>query len=512
MPQRIPVEFQLLADVARAFAESLDLEKTLESILRTLEKHMMLSHGVITLLDAGTEKLHIKSARGISEASQREVRYRVGEGVTGLVVQTGKEIVVPDVSQDPRFLSKTRKRELEPGEKLAFVCVPIKLEGETIGALSVDRKVQIEDDFDMHVHVLNILSTMIAQAVKLSRLVERNRQALVSENMRLQKELKTKYNLHNFIGASDNIIEVYHLVEHVADSSATVLIRGESGTGKDLVANAIHYNSARAKKPFVKVNCTALSENLLESELFGHERGAFTGATERKKGRFEVADGGTLFLDEIGDISPALQVKLLRALQFKEFERVGGHETIKSNVRIVAATNKNLEEEIATGNFREDLYYRINVFPIDVPPLRSRGDDIMLLADFFISKFAEENGKVITQLSLEAAEMLKNNPWTGNVRELENCMERAVLLCHGETILPMHLPTSLQGAEATSVLANPSFDTGATLSVCVENLEKELITKALRKTNGSLRKAAKELGITERVLGYKLKKYEISRN
>jgi Nif-specific regulatory protein len=427
----------------------------------------------------------------------------VGEGVTGLVVQTGKEVVVPDISKDPRFLAKTGQRERSKGQKVAFVCVPIKLEGKTIGAFSVDRKVRPADDFDAHVRLLEILSTMVAQAVKLNKLVESDRRELMTENKRLLSELKTKFNIHNMVGTSSAMLEVYRLIEQVSNSNATVLVRGESGTGKDLVAHAVHYNSLRAEKPFVKINCTALPETLLESELFGHEKGAFTGAVDRKMGRFEVANGGTIFLDEIGDFSMSLQVKLLRVMQFKEFERVGGYETIKANVRVIVATHKNLEEDIKNGLFREDLYYRINVFPIYMPPLRDRKNDVMLLADFFLEKYAKENGKPIDRISTPAIEMLTSYHWPGNVRELENCIERSVLLCDEDVIRSDHLPPSLQMAKKNQM------SDGLTLPEKVGYLEREMIVDALKKTKGCQRHAAVELGLTERILGYKIKKYQI---
>jgi Nif-specific regulatory protein len=305
------------------------------------------------------------------------------------------------------------------------------------------------------------------------------------------------------VGSSSTMQQVYRLIEQVADSNTTVLIRGESGTGKDLVAHAIHYNSPRADKPFLKVNCTALPETLLESELFGHEKGAFTGAIERKLGRFERANGGTIFLDEIGDFPLNLQVKLLRVIQFKEFERLGGYETINANVRIIVATNKNLEEQIEKALFREDLYYRINVFPIYLPPLRERKDDIMLLADYFLEKLAAANSKDIKRISTPAIEMLTRYHWPGNVRELENCIERAVLLCDGDVIRSEHMPPSLQMIKKTAPPSKRS------MAEVVENMERELIVDALKKCGGRQRKAAKELGITERVLGYKIKRYNI---
>lgn len=503
MKVKLSQEVQLLSNIAKAFAEQLDLEQTLMTILKLLDTHLKLKRGTITLLNPETETIHIKVAHGLSQKSKKLGIYKIGEGVTGTVVQTGREIVIPDISRDPRFLHKTGAKRVSNQQKTSFYCVPVKLEKKTIGALSVDKRVTKGDDFGAKLGLLNVIATMIAQAAKLNKLVESNRRELSEENLRLREELKRQFNIDNMVGTSNAMKEIYRLIEQVADSNATVLIRGESGTGKDLVAHAIHYNSTRAGKPFIKVNCTALPETLLESELFGHEKGAFTGATSRKPGRFERANGGTIFLDEIGDFSISLQVKMLRVMQFREFERLGGHETIKANVRIIVATNKNLEEQIKEGLFREDLYYRINVFPIFLPRLRVRKDDIMLLADYFLEKISKENNKYITRISTPAIEMLTCYHWPGNVRELENCIERAVLLCNGDVIRSEHLPPSLQIAKGNNVSAKQ------TLSDIIENTERELIIDALKKCNCRQRNAAKELGITERILGYKIKKYGI---
>ena len=504
MKARLAKEVELLSDISKALAESLDLEKTLTSILKSFDTHLKLRRGTITLLDPDTETINVRLAHGLSKKSQSKASYKVGEGITGLVVQSGKEIIVPDISKDPRFLHKTRSRKQEKGKQIAFFCVPIKLEGKTIGALSVDKQADPKNDFDANVRLLNVIATMVAQAVKLNKLVKSERRQLSEENVRLRRELKNHFNIHNMVGTSNAMKEVYRLIEQVSNSNATVLLRGESGTGKDLVAHAIHYNSLRADKPFVKVNCTALPDTLLESELFGHEKGAFTGASERKLGRFERAHGGTLFLDEIGDFSLNLQVKLLRVIQFKEFERVGGLETIKTNVRIVVATHKNLEEQIKEGFFREDLYYRINVFPIYMPPLRDRKDDIMLLADYFLEKTAAENNKDISRISTPAIEMLTRYHWPGNIRELENCIERAVLLCNDDVIRSEHLPPSLQMIKKDEAVAKRS------LTEIIENKERELIVDALKKFDGKQRKTANELGISERILGYKINKYNIN--
>ena len=324
---------------------------------------------------------------------------------------------------------------------------------------------------------------MIARAVKLRQRSEEEKEKLLEENIRLQNELKDRFQPDNMIGSSQAMQEVFDLIAQVTRSEATVLIRGESGTGKELVAHAIHYNSLRAEKPFIKVNCAALPESVIESELFGHEKGAFTGALATRKGRFEMADGGSIFLDEIGELSAMTQVKLLRVLQEREIERVGGSETIKVNVRIIAATNRNLEEEITRGTFREDLYYRLNVFPVHIPPLRERKTDVMLLADFFIEKYSRKNRKIVKRISSSAIDLVMSYHWPGNVRELENCIERASLLSTDQVIHAYHLPPSLQSAE--------SSDTGlhSTLLQAVENLEIELIKEALKSNRGNMAKA-----------------------
>jgi Nif-specific regulatory protein len=393
-------------------------------------------------------------------------------------------------------------RDLQKAD-IAFLCVPIRAGNEVLGALSVDRLFSEGTDFEEDIRLLTIVASMTAQAVKLQRLVEDERQKLVEEKNRLQADLQRKYNITNIIGNSKAMHQVFAMIAQVARSNATVLIRGESGTGKELVAHAIHYGSPRAKKPFVKINCSAIPETLIESELFGHEKGAFTGAVARKPGKFEQAEGGTIFLDEIGEVNAATQVKLLRILQEKEFERVGGWETIKANVRVIAATNRNLEEAMTEATFREDLYYRLNVFPIYMPPLRERKTDILLLAEHFLEKYARENGKEIRRLTTPAIDMLVRYHWPGNVRELENCMERAVLLCDEPAIHSYHLPPTLQTADETRSSVDLSLEDAA------RNFETDLIVDALKTTRGNMRKAAERLQTTPRILGYKVQKYDI---
>ena len=502
MSVALPKEVKLLSDIASALASTQELEQTLERILCSLDTHLGLQRGAVYLLNTATESLELMVAHGIPEENKRNAAYRIGEGLTGKVLETGEPIVVPDISKDSRFLGKTGVPTPAKGKMVAFFCLPIKLEGRIIGTISVSRESNTVNTFLTNVKLLNVVATMIGQAVKLSQALEKERSGWEEENRKLREQLRDRFDVHNMVGTSNAMQGVYQLIKQVAESNATVMIRGESGTGKDLVAHAIHYNSLRSEKPFVKINCTALPETLLESELFGHEKGAFTGAFERKKGRFEIASGGTIFLDEIGDFTPRLQVKLLRVIQFKEFERVGGTETVRANVRVVVATHKNLEELIKTGEFREDLYYRINVFPIFLPPLRERKDDIMLLADFFLERFAKENRKRITRISTPAIEMLTSYHWPGNIRELENCMERAVLLCNDDVIRSEHLPPSLQMVRRVS-------SPGHTLPEMVENLERELIIDAFKKSGGHQQRAADSLGITKRILGYKVKKYGI---
>lgn len=350
---------------------------------------------------------------------------------------------------------------------------------------------------------MSIFAAFIAQSLRVEHVVLGERERLREENLHLKQELKEKYDFTHLVGTSNEMRQVYEQVSQVARSNATVLLRGESGTGKELIANAIHYNSLRSKRPFIKINCAALPDTLIESELFGHEKGAFTGADRFKKGRFEMADGGTLFLDEIGDLPLQTQIKLLRVLQEREFERLGGTSTIRSNIRLITATNKNLEEAIEKGEFREDLYYRLNVFSIYLPPLRERRSDILLLAEHFLEKYEGEHGKRIRRISTPAIDMLMSYHFPGNVRELENAIERAVLVCDSNVIHGHHLPPSLQTAELSDT------ETHLTLASAVAAFERDMIIDTLKSTQGNVAKAARRLASTERILGYKIKKYGI---
>ena len=497
-------ELSLLFEISRTLERSMDLRDVVGPVLKAMATNMGMLRGTLTLLNRETGEISIEAAYGLLASQQKRGQYKLGEGVTGKVVQTGKPAVIPRISEEPQFLNRTGARKRLRKKDISFLCVPIILGNEVIGALSADRLFAETVSFEEDIRLLSIIASMIAQAVKLRQGAIEERKKLLEENIRLQQVLKDRFHPSNIIGNSKAMQSVYDLIAHVSKSDATVLIRGESGVGKELVANAIHYNSLRANKPFIKVNCAALPETIIESELFGHERGAFTGALSQRKGRFELAEGGTIFLDEIGDLSAALQIKLLRILQEKEFERVGGTTTIKANVRVIAATNRNLEKLATDGQFRQDLYYRLNVFPIHIPPLRERKTDIPLLIDFFIEKYGKLNHKDIHRISTAAIDMCMSYHWPGNVRELENCIERAVLLTNDDVIHAHHLPPTLQTPKTSDVSVE------ATCEAVLDNVERNLIMDALKASRGNMAKAARALGLTDRVMGLRIKKHAIS--
>ena len=496
-------ELSLLFEISRILDTSPDIRDVINTVLKSLADYMGMERGTVSLLNRQTGKITIEAAYKLTPAQIARGVYSPGEGITGKVVQSGKPMIIPDILKEPTFINKTGARRSLKDHPLSFICVPVRLGNETMGALSVDKRPSGDSPLEDDLRLLTITSSMIAQAVKLRRNFQEDRLTLLEENRRLQKELKDRYKPANIIGNSSVMEEVFELIAQVSRSDASVLILGESGTGKELVAREIHYNSLRADNPLIKVNCAALPESVIESELFGHEKGAFTGAITLRKGRFEMANGGTIFLDEIGDLTPAVQVKLLRVLQEREIERVGGNRPIHVNVRIITATNRNLEKEMTLGRFREDLYYRLNVFPIHIPPLRERKSDIMLLTDFFTEKYGRKNNKTIRRITSSAIDLLMIYHWPGNVRELENCIERAVLLSRDGVIHGYHLPPSLQSAESTNTGLHSS------LQEAIDNLEKELILDVLKSSKGNIAKSARFLGISERIMGLRVKKYNV---
>ena len=491
-----------LLEASQALSGTLDLRAALHRVLEILGRHHGAIRATLALLHEEEKEIVVEAAEGAVRSGPR-ASYRLGEGITGRVVQSGKPIIVPRVSREPMFLNRAADRPELPHQELTYISVPIVLNRKPIGALGVDLKFKPDRDYDRTVKFFNIVASMIAQAIKVQRLIEAERQRLLDENTHLRQELKERYDFSNIVGTSGPMRQVYEQIAQVARTNTTVLLRGESGTGKELIAHAIHYNSPRAKRPFVKVSCAALPESLIESELFGYEKGAFTGAQAMKKGRFELAEGGTLFLDEIGELNLSTQVKLLRVMQEREFERLGGTETIRTNVRLITATNKDMEKAIADGTFREDLYYRMNVFTIFVPPLRDRKPDLLALADYYLEKFSREHGKNIRRISTPAIDMLMSYHWPGNVRELGNALERAVVVCDGHVIHAHHLPPTLQTAEASGTVPH------VTLSEALMAYEKDLIQDALKTTRGVRAKAARLLNTTDRIFNYKVRKYGI---
>ena len=495
-------EISLLYEISEALNQHMDMKKSLFKVLGVLSESLNLVRGIIFLTNRENGEIRIEIAHGISEETTRQIKYLPGEGIVGKVVESGKSAVVPRISEEPLFLDKTHSRNRAQGQDYSFICVPIKKENQVVGAISADRPFEGKHALQQGEKLLTVVAAMLAHHVINIETVRLEKERLKSENLRLKTELENRYSFSNIIGNSNKMREVLQMISQVSFSSATVLIRGESGTGKELVANAIHYNSERHHKPFIKINCAAIPENLIESELFGHEKGAFTGASHLKKGKFEIADQGTIFLDEIGNMAPGAQVKLLRVLQEKEFERVGGYKPIKADVRIVAATNANLEEMVQQGRFRDDLYFRLNVFPIYIPSLRMRKTDIILLADHFLEKYRKEHGKDIKRITTPAIDMMMEYHWPGNVRELENCIERSVILCNEGAVHSYHLPATLQTGTDSKTLPQ-------SLEKAVAGLEKEILMDALKNTKGNIKQAARLIQITVRKFSYKAARYGI---
>jgi Nif-specific regulatory protein len=490
-----------LLEISQMLAAAVTNQKgALQHVLGVLERHHGVLRSTVALLN-GTEDIEVAAAVG--PGGKADARFRVGEGITGRVVESGKPIVVPRVSREPMFLRRTSDRPELTREEISYVCVPILLSRKAVGALGADFRFKPERDFDRTVKFLGVVASLMAQSIRVQRVIDSEREKLREENTHLRSELRERYDFSNILGTSGPMRLVYEQVSQVARTDTTVLVRGESGTGKELIAQAIHYNSLKAKRPFIKVSCAALPESLIESELFGYEKGAFTGANAPKKGRFELAEGGTLFLDEVGELNLAIQVKLLRVLQAREFERLGGTKSIQANVRLIAATNRDVETAIAEGLFREDLYYRLNVFAIFIPPLRERKPDLLLLADHFLEKASLSHGKHIKRISTPAIDMLMAYHWPGNVRELENAIERAVVVCDGQVVHAHHLPPTLQTAASSGTAMSLS------LKDALDAYERDLIQDALKTSRGNRAKAARLLNTTGRIMNYKVRQLGI---
>ncbi len=484
---------ETLKNISKLINENLEFSTVLYKVLEILAKNVGMQRGIISVYRQDLEEIFVDVAYGIPQKKDK-IYYKLGEGITGQVVSSGRPIAIPHLDKEPLFLDRTGARKNIDRTKLAFICVPIKYGYETVGALSVDHVAQ-NINLDIEVKFLETVANMIASKVYIRRMQE--------ENYKLKETIKRHSPIGSMIGNSEAMREVSYLIAQVAETNSTILITGETGTGKSLAAYEIHYLSRRSKGPFIKLNCGAIPENLIESELFGHEKGSFTGAVSKQIGKFEIADGGTIFLDEIGELPLSLQPKLLRFLEEKCFERIGGTKTISTDVRILAATNKNLEKEVENGKFRKDLFYRLNVFPIHLPPLRERGADIIMLADYFTQKLGKQLKKNISGIDQSAMDILLAYNWPGNVRELQNCIERAILIDKDGIIKVDDLPNYVKLEKEGIVKFNGNFQ------YLVEAYEKSLIISALKEVNGNQTKAAKILGTTKRIIQYKIKKYNI---
>jgi Nif-specific regulatory protein len=518
-------ELALLTRMGEALSSALEPQVFFERTFEILAAEIGMIRGTLFLHDKASDKLRIVAAHGLSSDERSRGLYGIGEGVTGRVVGTGVPEVVPDIRQDPRFLDRTGARGRSGTGPTAFICVPVKVDGEVVGALSADRPGAPGEVLEQDLRLLQTVAAIVSQVVKINRIIQLDKDVLIARDERVLEDLRTRYRLERFVGRSDAIRNALAIAATAAKSRAAILITGETGTGKEMIANVIHYNSTRAQGPFVKVNCGALSETLLESELFGHVKGAFTGALQARKGRFEIAGGGTLFLDEVAEMSTRLQVKLLRVLQDGTFEPVGSDRTVRVDVRVVAATNKDLREEVRRGRFREDLYFRLHVIPILLPPLRDRRDDIPMLVHHFLEAYNRENGKSVTRLSQDVLDLLLEYPWPGNVRELENCVERAVVMSPGETfpasLLPREILDHRQSRrrseappDADVVLRSiadfcrGAADLAATRESLLRAVEETIIRQALE-GGLSQRELAAKLGLSRMTLRKKIRDFEI---
>lgn len=504
--KRGDLETEALYEIGKVLSLQADINRGFTSTLQLLRSYLQMENGTISLFDPVTGEVFIEAAPEMSDAERILGRLRPGEGIVGRTFQTGMPAVVPNIAEEPLFFDRTGRWTDLMSQRRALVAVPIREGRTTLGVLTVDRLLdEGPPTFDRDVRLLTVVAGMLGARVRLSQLENPHREERADEAPKLPSESDR---FPAIIGVSPRMREVLDLVSRVAVSRATVCLRGESGTGKELVARAIHDLSPRAARPFVIVNCAALPESLVESELFGHDRGAFTGAVQGRVGRFELADGGTLFLDEVGDIPLASQAKLLRALQERQFERVGGRRTITVDVRIVAATNRDLEQAVSKGAFRLDLYHRLSVVTVQLPPLRERPEDIPVLAEHFVDAINEENGTQV-ELAPDAIDVLLSCRWSGNVRQLRNCLERAIVSCARSRLGASDLGDALAGDSMLERLDEQERRPPTSDELATVNDERERVHEALRRSGFVQAKAARLLGMTTRQLAYRIRKYGI---
>ena len=506
------LNLQLLAAlyaVSRALSRSLDFNETLREVLRVLHDEAGLTRGLIGVVDPESGKLNIRTIYSPDQPIVDDSQYGPGEGIIGLILEKPRTIKLVRVADEPRFLNRQPVYSAE----LPFIAAPIKVGGSLQGVLAVQPEAEEDGLIEERAQFVEMVANLIGQNLRISLEVEQEKSSLVEERDLLRRAVRHQFGFDSMVGRSAVMRRVFEQARLVAKWNTTVLIRGETGTGKELIANAIHYNSPRARNALVKLNCAALPENLLESELFGHERGAFTGAVEARKGRFEQAYGGTLFLDEIGEVSSAFQAKLLRVLQEGEFERVGGSRTVKVDVRIIAATHRDLETAVDMGDFREDLFYRLNVMPLFLPPLRERIEDIPDIARHLLSKIGNDQKRKLA-LSDLAQRRLAAHDWPGNVRELENCLERAAVLSEDGRIdvdlirfatpRERSAPRPTRGPAPAVTEAPYAADPGDP-----DLSERDRVIAALEQAGWVQAKAARILGMTPRQIAYRIQTLNI---
>jgi len=513
------IELITLYEASKILGSSLSLNKTLRQVLEVIASNLNMHRGMISLSESPDLLIPTVSIGLTNEEMQRGI-FKAGEGITGKIFKSGMPMVIPDIANEPLFLNKTGAYQRHEIKSVAFLGVPIKIDTECVGVLSFQfEKHENFKGFQSILRLLTMVARLIGQSLQLYRTLNSEQLELPQGKSRFQKSITEKHILNSIIGQSKVMQAVFSDVKLAAHGNNTILLRGESGTGKELIARAIHLLSTRKDAPFIKVNCAALTESLLESELFGHEKGAFTGALHQRKGRFEQAQGGTLFLDEIGDISPAFQVKLLRVLQEREFERVGGNTTLKIDVRLIFATNRNLEDDVRQDKFRADLYFRINVISIQLPPLRERREDIPLLTQNVLAKFNQEN-KVNIKITADAQQVLIDCHWPGNVRELQNCVTRFCTLSHSNLIQANNLPCQSGGCLSNTIWKQQTTQSAITTNLTTDNVDtiapygseqdaRTRIIHVMEKTGWVQAKAARSLNLTPRQMGYALKKYKI---
>jgi Nif-specific regulatory protein len=509
------IELEALYHVGEILSRSLDFRHTSREVLRVLDEQVGMSRSMVTVLDPESGDLVVNAVSVEDDANgsgHGAVRYPSGEGLLGFILEEKRTIALPRAGDDPRFLNRIGLYD----RRLPFIATPISLGGNLRGVLVVQPNTPDDGLLEERTRFVEMVANLIGQSVRLSLDIEVEKKNLAEERDSLRRTVRRQYGFDNIIGRSAAMRRVFDQVRMVSRWNTTVLLRGETGTGKELIANAIHYHSPRSSASYVRLNCASLPENLLESELFGHEKGAFTGAVAARRGRFETADGGTIFLDEIGEISPAFQAKLLRVLQEGELERVGGSRTLKVDVRVIAATHRDLEAAVDSGDFREDLYYRLNVMPITLPPLRERPEDVPEIAHFLIGRLSELQGRRLS-LTDAAIRHLTQYCWPGNVRELENCLERAAVMSESGSI-EAHLIHFYRQREESGVQSALSGTPAATASFSLatgtagqpndagdsELDERTRVIAALEQAGWVQARAARLLGMTPRQIAYRI--------